>query len=101
RAAWLSADARGLANIYRMLASQDLDSDIAALPEQTLLVGGIHDPLRPEAEIRRIAALCPQAQCLFAPTGHFMQTNSPVFVSHMLQHFPEAPGDIHSVAKSF
>lgn len=94
RAAWLSGDPRSLGAIYGMLASQDLDTDIARLPAQTLLVGGEHDALRPEQEIRRIAVLCPQASCLFAPTGHFMQVNSPVLVASLLQAFASNPEGI-------
>lgn len=85
RAAWLSADPFSLSAIYRMLATQDLDTDVAALPDATVMVGGTYDVLRPQAEIQRLAALCPQAACIFAPTGHFMQVNSPRFVAHALR----------------
>ncbi|MBB5216164.1 alpha/beta fold hydrolase [Parapusillimonas granuli] len=109
RSAWLSADPHSLAAIYRMLATQDLDADVAALPKATLLVGGTYDALRPEAEIRRLAGLCAHAACIFAPTGHFMQVNSPRFVAHALaavardagrsvraiQEFLDAPGNRH------
>lgn len=84
RAAWLSTDPYALAALYRMLATQELDADVAALPASAVLVGGSHDALRPPAEIHRLAALCPHAQCLFAPTGHFMQVNSPRFVAYAL-----------------
>lgn len=101
RSAWLSTDARALGGIYQMLATQDLDSDIAALSVPTLLVGGLYDALRPEAEIRRIAALCPQAQCVFVPSGHFMQIHSPAFVSYMLLQFPDNPGQSQAVVQRF
>src|SRR5690625_3789326 len=45
RSAWLSTDARALGQIYHMLATQDLDGHLASLPSDTLLVGGVHDPL--------------------------------------------------------
>lgn len=85
RSAWLSTEPRSLAGIYRMLATQDLDADVAALGANALLVGGTLDPLRPDAELRRLAALCPQAGLLFARTGHFMQVHSPAFVAFLLR----------------
>jgi len=101
RLAWLSSDARSLAAIYRMLATQDLDAELEKLPASTVLVGGTYDVLRPEAEIRRLAALCPHATAVFAPTGHFMQVNSPHFVAFLLREFVrDAPG-IEAAYRSF
>jgi len=92
RAAWLSSDPFSLAAIYLMLATQDFDADVAALPAATVMVGGTYDVLRPQAEIQRLAALCPQAACIFAQTGHFMQVNSPRFVAHALSALPADAG---------
>ncbi len=100
RMAWLSVEARSLAAIYRMLAIQDLDADLRALTPPTLLVGGSYDALRPEAEIRRIAALCPQAVCLIAPTGHFMQVNSPLLVACLLQSLARDPAGVVGLVES-
>ena len=49
-----------------------------------LFVAGEHDPLRPPAEIDRLAAQAPQIEALHVASGHFMSTHSPQLVATLL-----------------
>lgn len=91
RCRWLSNDARSLGAVYQMLAGLDQNPDLRGLPARTVLVAGTLDPLRPPAEIDRLAALAPQAEALHVVSGHFMATQSPVWVATLLQRYGSDP----------
>lgn len=84
RCAWLASDSRGLGAIYKMLAGLDLSEALAKLSGNVVFIGGEFDVLRPPAEIKRLSDLCPVAETLIIPSGHFMQVNSPKYVANML-----------------
>lgn len=87
RARWLSSDPRSLAAMLVMLASLDMEADLARLPERTVLVGGSFDVLRPPSEIARLATLAPQAESVIVPTGHMMATNSPRLLARLMDGY--------------
>lgn len=99
---WLSNDAHSLGAVYEMLAGLDPNPDLQRLPPRTVLVAGTLDPLRPPAEIDRLAALAPQAEALHVVSGHFMATQSPAWVATLLDHYSAEPSArAHTIYQAF
>lgn len=101
RCRWLATDSRGLGALYAMLAELDLSADLPRLPQRTVFVAGEHDPLRPPAEIDRLAALAPQIEALHVASGHFMSTHSPRLVATLLDKYSADSASAASIYESF
>jgi 3-oxoadipate enol-lactonase len=101
RSRWLATDSRSLGAIYGMLASMDLTEDLGKLPKRSVLIGGAFDPLRPPAEIDRLGKLAPQAEVVYVPSGHFMQTNSPRLVANLLDRYVNSDASAAKICQEF
>lgn len=101
RCAWLASDARSLGAIYKMLAGLDLSEALAKLSGKVVFIGGEFDVLRPPAEITRLSGLCPAAETLIIPSGHFMQVNSPKYVANILLGLVHDKKSAHQISEEF
>lgn len=77
RLRWTANDPRGFAAINRMLLDMDLDAELSRITCPALVIGCVHDPLRPPAVVRELAAKIPGAHYVEADSGHFMHVQSP------------------------
>lgn len=101
RCRWLATDSRSLGALYRMLADLDLTADLPRMPLRCVFIAGIHDPLRPPAEIDRLAALAPQIESLHVASGHFMAINSPKLVATLLDRYSSSDISAASIYDDF
>lgn len=101
RSRWLATDSRSLAALYEMLADLDLTPDLARLPQRTVFVAGEHDPLRPPAEIDRLASFSDRIEPLYVASGHFMASQSPRMVANLLARYTEESASAVSIYASF
>lgn len=101
RSAWFGNDGRSLGAIYKMLAAMELSEALARLSGTVVFVGGEFDALRPPAEIRRLGGLCPVAQQVIIPSGHFMQVHSPKYVANMLLRLVHDHEPAQAISETF
>lgn len=87
RARWLGNDPSSYAATYRMLAALDSAPALAAVRCPTLLLAGVHDPLRPPELIAPAAADIASARFEAVPSGHVMAHQSPEIVAQRLHAF--------------
>ena len=87
RARWLGNDPDSLAAINRMLAGTEMDGDLAALKCPTLVLAGVHDPLRPPSAVEPMAREIPGAKFQSLETGHFMTVQTPELVASAMVGF--------------
>ena len=101
RCAWLASDSRSLGAIYKMLAGLDLSEALAKLSGKVVFIGGEFDVLRPPAEIERLGRLCPSADIVIVPSGHFMQVHSPKYVANMLLRVAGSNENARAISEEF
>lgn len=77
RCRWLANDPYGFASINRMLGTINLTEDGDKVTCPTLVVGGIHDAVRPPETAKAVADSIPGSQYVEAETGHFMAVQTP------------------------
>ncbi len=77
RCRWLTNDPRGFAAINRMLGKINLNAEGDKVTCPALVVGGIHDAVRPPETAKAVADAIPGAQYVEAETGHFMAVQTP------------------------
>lgn len=77
RKKWIAQDPSSFANHNRMLANMDEHPNLAKVKAKTLIVGGVHDPLRTPAIVKEIAGQIPGAEYRELETGHFMHVQTP------------------------
>ncbi len=74
---WIGNDPQSYAAINRMGLGLRLDDEIKRIACPTLVIGCIHDPLRPPAMVKALAQTIPSARYVEADSGHFMHVQSP------------------------
>ena len=77
RARWLANDPYGFASINRMLGSINLNPEGDKVKCPTLVIGGIHDAVRPPETAKAVADSIPGSEYVEAETGHFMAVQPP------------------------
>jgi 3-oxoadipate enol-lactonase len=92
RARWLANDPQSFAAINRMLAAEDISSELSRIACPTLVTAGRHDALRPSSAIEPMAKQIPGAQFLELNTGHFASIQTPGTMSQAIHYFLHAQG---------
>lgn len=87
RARWLGGDPASFAAINRMLTEYDLAPRLHELACPTLVLAGIHDPLRPPALVQALSASIPDARFQALEAGHFMSWQAPALVATTIAGF--------------
>ena len=77
RCRWLANDPRSFAAINRMLGTINLNAKGNNVTCPTLVVGGIHDAMRPPETAKAVAEAIPGSRYVEAETGHFMAVQTP------------------------
>lgn len=77
RCRWLANDPYGFASINRMLGSINLNEEGDRVKCPTLVIGGIHDAVRPPETAKAVADSILGSQYVEAETGHFMAVQTP------------------------
>jgi 3-oxoadipate enol-lactonase len=92
RARWLANDPQSFAAINRMLAAEDISSELTKIACPTLVTAGRHDGLRAPAVIEPMAEQIPGAEFLELNTGHFASIQTPGTMSQAIHYFLHALG---------
>lgn len=87
RARWLANDPESFAAINRMLTESTLTEKLSGVTCPTLLLAGVHDPLRPPAAIEPLVAVMANARFKALETGHFMAVQTPGIVADAMTKF--------------
>ena len=77
RMRWIANDPQSYAAINRMGLGLQLDGEIGRIACPTLVIGCVHDPLRPPEMVKALAQKIPHARYVEADSGHFMHVQSP------------------------
>lgn len=77
RKKWIAQDPTSFAGHNRMLAQMDETPNLAKIKAKTLVLSGVHDPLRPPANVKAIADQIPGVEYEELETGHFMHVQTP------------------------
>jgi 3-oxoadipate enol-lactonase len=77
RMRWIGNDPQSYAAINRMGLGLQLDAEITRIACPTLVIGCIHDPLRPPEMVKALAQTIAGARYVEADSGHFMHVQSP------------------------
>jgi 3-oxoadipate enol-lactonase len=81
----LTCDPVGYAYANQALADADLTADLGRVKCHCVLLAGRHDPLRPAAYVRDMAAALAHAQVVEVESGHLMPIQAPATIAtHML-----------------
>jgi 3-oxoadipate enol-lactonase len=87
RSRWIGNSPQGFAAINRMLLEMELDPELGNIKSQTLMIGCVHDVLRPPAIVQELAKLIPNARYVEADSGHFMHVQTPELFMQMVMPF--------------
>jgi 3-oxoadipate enol-lactonase len=92
RARWLGNDPESFAAINRMLATENIEHELAKVACPVLVTAGRHDGLRPRSVIEPMARQIPGGQFLELNSGHFASVQTPGLVSQAVHAFLAANG---------
>ena len=87
RARWLGNDPLSYATIWRMLASLDMQGELAGLRCPVLVIGGSLDRVRPPALAQALAKTMPNAGYHEVQTGHYMSVQTPDLIIDCIDAF--------------
>ena len=87
RTRWLGNDPSSYATIWRMLASADMQDDLASLACPVLVIGGSLDRVRPPPLAEAVAKSIPGARYVEIRTGHYMSVQTPDLLSDCIEEF--------------
>jgi 3-oxoadipate enol-lactonase len=87
RARWLGNDPLSYATIWRMLASTEMQDELAALRCPVLVIGGSLDRVRPPALAEATAKAIPGARYIELRTGHYMAVQTPDLIAECIDEF--------------
>jgi 3-oxoadipate enol-lactonase len=90
RARWLGNDPESFAAINRMLADENIESELVRIGCPALFTAGRHDSLRPPSIIEPMARQVPGAQFLELNSGHFASVQTPGLVAQAIHYFLHA-----------
>jgi 3-oxoadipate enol-lactonase len=92
RARWLGNDPASYATIWRMLASMDMQRELAGLRCPVLVIGGSLDRVRPPPLAEGLAKAIPGARYIEVRTGHYMAVQTPDLISDCIDEFLRSVG---------
>jgi 3-oxoadipate enol-lactonase len=92
RARWLGNDPGSFAAIYRMLATTEMQHELAALACPVLVIGATFDRVRPPPMAEAVAKAIPAARYVELPTGHFMAAATPELIAVTISDFLTSVG---------
>jgi 3-oxoadipate enol-lactonase len=92
RARWLGNDPASYAAIYRMLATTDLQPELARIACPALVLGGRFDRTRPPALVEPVARAIPGARYQLLDTGHYMAVATPELLAATVGGFLDEVG---------
>jgi len=92
RGRWLGNDPSSYATIWRMLASADMDAELAGLSCPILVIGGSLDRVRPPPAARAVADRIPGARFIELRTGHYMAVQTPDLLADTIDGFLNSVG---------
>jgi 3-oxoadipate enol-lactonase len=87
RSRWLGNDPASYATVWRMLASTDMESELARLKCPVLVTGGTFDRVRAPALAEATAKSIPGARYTELRTGHYMSVQTPELISGCIADF--------------
>jgi 3-oxoadipate enol-lactonase len=87
RARWLGNDPASYATVWRMLASTEMDNELARLKCPVLVIGGSFDRVRPPALAEGTANTIPGSRYAELRTGHYMSVQTPELISDCIAEF--------------
>ena len=87
RGRFLANDPVAYAHANRALAAAEPARDLPAIDLPCLVLAGAYDPLRPEAELRDLAARLPRAAFARVASGHLMSVQAPEDLAVHLRAF--------------
>jgi 3-oxoadipate enol-lactonase len=90
RARWLANDPRSFAAINRMLAAEDITSELPKVACPTLFTAGRHDGLRPSSAIEPMSKQVSGAEFLELNTGHFASIQTPGIMAQAIHYYLHA-----------
>lgn len=75
----------------QMMSNVDLSAEYAKIRAKTLVIGALHDVMRPPALAQQVAKALPGSSYVEADTGHFMALQTPrLFIDTVLPFFKAA-----------
>jgi 3-oxoadipate enol-lactonase len=87
RARWLGNDPASYATVWRMLASTEMEGELAQLKCPVLVIGGSLDRVRAPALAEMTAKSIPGARYTELRTGHYMSVQTPELISGCIGDF--------------
>lgn len=87
RARWLGNDPSSYATVYRMLASAEMQDELAKLRCPVLVIGGSFDRVRPPHLAKAVADSIPTATFDELRTGHYMAVQTPDLLFERIDAF--------------
>ena len=87
RTRWLGNDPSSYATIWRMLASAEMQDELARLTCPVLVIGGSLDRVRPPALAQAVAESIPGARYTEILTGHYMAVQTPDLLADTIDAF--------------
>jgi len=87
RARWLGNDPSSYATIWRMLATADMEAELARINCPVLVIGGSLDRVRPPPAAQAVANLIPGARYTEIRTGHYMAVQTPDLLAETIDAF--------------
>jgi 3-oxoadipate enol-lactonase len=87
RARWLGNDPASYATIWRMLASTDMQGELAGLRCPVLVIGGSLDRVRPPPLAQAVANAIAGACYTELRTGHYMAVQTPELIADCIDAF--------------
>ncbi len=87
RSRMLANDPHCYANANRVIASLSLSASLAAMAAPALLIGGLHDAVRPKDHVREVSRLFRSAEYVEIDSGHLMGFYSAGLVASEIQRF--------------
>ena len=90
RLRFLSNDPYSFAALSRMFTTLDLSADHAGVACPALVIGCLHDPIKPAAECADLAARLADGRYAEAASGHFLGVMSPELLLNLLIPFLES-----------
>ena len=92
RRRWLGNDPSSYATIWRMLASADMQDELARLSCPVLVIGGRLDRVRPPPLAQDVAKTIPGARYTEIRTGHYMAVQTPDLLFETIDDFLRSVG---------
>lgn len=87
RTRWLGNDPSSYATIWRMLASAEMQDELARLTCPVLVIGGSLDRVRPPPLAQAVAESIPGARYTEVRTGHYMAVQTPDLLTDTIDAF--------------